>query len=678
MKFFEVGKIFVLAAILGITTIFTASTVAFCETAEPTEASDEVQTTLSGAGTEENPYLVGSKSELMYVTQLAEAGLTKDKYFELNADILLNEIDKIVYEEGVPIGFSDGAEAWTPIGTEQKPFEGNFDGKKHSVTGLYCKADKGVSGLFGVVKDAAVKNVNIDFSVADGGEYVGLVAGKATGTSEISGCTVSGTLSTDAVRLSVNIGGVVGSVSDGTTVSDCCSYAVLTGKKFFLLYAGGIAGINNGEIDKCTFAGSVKAFSSQFNANIGGIAAGNFGTVKGCRFDGSVYGKTTDNLAGCNAGGIVGYSEGEISDCISTGDVSGYCASYADSIFSAGGIAGYVKNGNVAKCSVCGSIGGEQGVYAGGILGIYIIDGGERKIEDCLFTGEVASAYGISGGICASVSAEGYVTDKAELIRCVSTAEISGQISGGAVARTFSDGAEIDASSCYYLEGKDNALEEGFTAMSESNFKSGTPLTGFEDNSVWSFTSGSLPELVVSETAKASSVITAEKSQLISVGNGVKADGTGEMTLSKTINTKGTYSVIVRFGGDEKTFEPMPVIVEVTVVSDTAKCEILSVDLSALAISSGKLSGNISVKLYSPEAEKALTAITGIFVDGKYAESVFTPVTTQKGVFSVESIFVGEVTIEEGEKVTVKTFVVQSTETMSPVCENAVSVFSAN
>lgn len=84
----------------------------------------------------------------------------------------------------------------------------------------------------------------------------------------------------------------------------------------------------------------------------GGIAGSNNGTIKNCYTDVTV--KAMDNSS---AGGIAGFNEGTITNCYSLGDVT--------SINIAGGIAGEIKNnGSITYCFATGKI---QGKYANGI-----------------------------------------------------------------------------------------------------------------------------------------------------------------------------------------------------------------------------------------------------------------------------------------------------------------------
>lgn len=77
---------------------------------------------------------------------------------------------------------------WTPIGTAEHPFRGNFNGNGHTITGLTLIGgiDAENIGLFGVVEgdqDSFIKNFTLENPLVYGKEnkYTGTVIGKATG-----------------------------------------------------------------------------------------------------------------------------------------------------------------------------------------------------------------------------------------------------------------------------------------------------------------------------------------------------------------------------------------------------------------------------------------------------------------------------------------------------------------
>lgn len=189
---------------------------------------------------------------------------------------------------------------------------------------------------------------------------------------------------------------------------------------------GGIAGVNNGEISRCSFKGSVSGLNY-----IGGIAGVNNGVIASCTAEGTVLGKRfTGGIAGYNAagasvlncrnraavnteiteggididklnisnaldtlnfvsvqdedivsdsGGIVGFSQGEIASCSNAGQVG-----YRHYGYNVGGIAGR-QSGYLHDCSNEGEVLGRRDV--GGIVGQmepYLIIKDRQSIADAI------------------------------------------------------------------------------------------------------------------------------------------------------------------------------------------------------------------------------------------------------------------------------------------------------
>lgn len=160
---------------------------------------------------------------------------------------------------------------WTPLGTEDSPFTGTFNGGGHSIKGLTVTASSDLdnSGLFGYAKDATLKNVSIIGAKVDGDEHVGILLGNAKQV------TISGVMTSGIVTGRDHVGGIVGDASgtpdngEFTYISNCMSTAGVFSRTY---QAGGIAGIvNAGMIDKCFFYGSATA--EDINAGAGGISA---------------------------------------------------------------------------------------------------------------------------------------------------------------------------------------------------------------------------------------------------------------------------------------------------------------------------------------------------------------------------------------------------------------------
>ena len=191
--------------------------------------------TLQGAGTEEDPYLIGTAEELRTFAEIVNSGviipMNGGFCVRLTKDIDLGGID----EEGNGID----ANRWTPLGMNAFNYTGVFDGGGHTVSGIYVHAEGGddggnpgkCCGFFGFlseeakVRDLCLKG-SVTVALTDEDEAcVGGVAGISTG--EITGCRFTG--------------------------------SVLCTGKSDRVYAGGIAGISTGKITDCRADCSIEA-----------------------------------------------------------------------------------------------------------------------------------------------------------------------------------------------------------------------------------------------------------------------------------------------------------------------------------------------------------------------------------------------------------------------------------
>ena len=155
------------------------------------------KTSLSGSGTQADPFLIESKEDLIWFRDTVNTYTSdgsnqfKGKYFKLTADIDLNGIN------------------WTPIGTNSKgdhmAFLGHFDGAGHTISNLYINADGGHLGFFARVgsysEDCTPTITNLKFHNVDvssnttnshGGSYVAGVVANAGGNSVVSNITLTG------------------------------------------------------------------------------------------------------------------------------------------------------------------------------------------------------------------------------------------------------------------------------------------------------------------------------------------------------------------------------------------------------------------------------------------------------------------------------------------------------
>ena len=225
---------------------------------------------------------------------------------------------------------------WEPIGTQDEPFTGTFDGQGFEISDMFIgRLDTGHVGLFGFVSDSGViKNVGVVNAYVVGEFCVGAVVG-------INWGTLSNSYSDGTVSGSDQVGGLVG--GNGGSVSNCHSTGIVSGDR----HAGGLVGACNGPLSNSHFTGSVSGES-----RIGGLVGGMSGTtVSNSYFTGTVTG--SDQI-----GGLVGYSYGTVSRCCSTGSVTG--DSYT------GGLIGFNRQTVSDSCSSANVTGGW---LTGGLVG---------------------------------------------------------------------------------------------------------------------------------------------------------------------------------------------------------------------------------------------------------------------------------------------------------------------
>jgi len=433
---------------------------------------------LSGSGTEADPYLIRTAEELRQMAKLMNNKDTCDDYlkahFRLEADIDL-----------------DGKE-WDPIGN-YLAFEGVFDGNGHTVSGIKIQYTTPLTGTpqsyFGLfsqaIRGAVIKNVTISDSAisvkSSGTANVGAVIGRISGAS-VENCHATATVSVSGPG---STGGIVGmSYTDGA-ISGCTSAATITGIGDSAS-AGGIVGHTTSPVVSCTNSGSVTSEDAA-----GGIAA--VGTsMTDCVNTGTIH--AVDQAGGIVAAFGDGALNKESSDatvsllrCVNSGDVT-------SEERAAGGIAAGAATGRIEDCTNSGTVtcmdgeaGGILGYFltsafgvpceeftiqgcensgkvsaptksgnapAGGILGMFYRCSARLVITDCRNTGsvtvdgqkDVGDSRGEAGGIAGAVMSNGIT-----IRSCENTAPVSGVAASGGILGSASP-SEKEAASSLVME----------------------------------------------------------------------------------------------------------------------------------------------------------------------------------------------------------------------------------
>ena len=266
---------------------------------------------------------------------------------------------------------------FTAIGTLNSPFKGVFDGDGHTVSNLeLINIDSDHQGLFGVVNDGTVKNVDLENVNISGRSWIGGIAGYTNGV--IENCIVSG-----SVRGSFAVGGIAGDLYG--RVAECINRANISGSTQIVGGIAGYMGTNAGiktQIVKSINEGPVTGV-----LYTGGVA-GNMtaGEITACSNQALVTATGYDGFTGGIAGSLGG---GTISRCFNAGQIDG-SSNYTIS----GGIVGYLSSGTVENNYNLADIAGN--LAAGGIVGG--IDGNSPVVY-CYSTGNVTSELRVGGAV---------------------------------------------------------------------------------------------------------------------------------------------------------------------------------------------------------------------------------------------------------------------------------------
>lgn len=251
--------------------------------------------TLSGSGTEDDPYLLATAADLKAFRDMANAQASSKLCATLTADIDL------------------GGEAWTPFepssGYVTEAYAGTFDGANHTIKGLSVNStsSKG-AGLFGTVCGATIKNLRVEGNVsASNSVFVGGIVGRTQTSATIDSCSFAGTVTSTKKNGAAGTAGIVGRVSAGTlAVTNCANLSDVTGSGSaagILGYAGNTKVTiencyNSGAISGQNYASGICSIGTGKNGKTGKIGnCYNVGTITGTS-DGAYYAGISANFQG--------------------------------------------------------------------------------------------------------------------------------------------------------------------------------------------------------------------------------------------------------------------------------------------------------------------------------------------------------------------------------------------
>ena len=295
------------------------------------------------AGTQADPYQVGTAGQLASVTNCSGVGV----YFKLVSDITLSD--------------------FAGIGTSAQPFVGHFDGDNHTITETGRAITSNNEGLFNYIgsnylnaDDTVVENItyNANITQSTWQLVMGGLAGQVT-TAHINNISVSGTF----VAQGQQIGAIAGSADETIFTNISSDMAFTVEATYNMASIGGLVGqINGGTVDHARFSGSLSL--------------------------------TNGGMYGNGIGGAFGYARSvDIQHTSSTGAIT-----YVGQGFNIGGLIGLAEVSTIASSFASATVAADNANYVGGFIGMQ--DGGE--VKNSYSTGSVSAnnfVGGLYGGI---------------------------------------------------------------------------------------------------------------------------------------------------------------------------------------------------------------------------------------------------------------------------------------
>ena len=286
------------------------------------------RSTPAGDGTADNPYQIGTAGELYWFADYVN-NWHSEANAVLTADITVNS--GVLAEDGELAKDESDLISWTPIGTYILEFRGTFDGRNHTISGLYFNGENvNYVGLFGFLdKGACISNVGVIDSYFIGRYRVGGICGGIySGT--ITNCynegSVKGTYD--------SVGGICGEFIEEGQIKNCYNTGKVSGIGDEVT-VGGICGFSSGDsskaiVEKCYNTGAVSG-----TVSVGGVCGSNMMTIKDCYNTGAISGPVSGGVCGGNS------NSGTITNCYNTGSLSGTS--------NIGGVCGS-NYGTIQKC----------------------------------------------------------------------------------------------------------------------------------------------------------------------------------------------------------------------------------------------------------------------------------------------------------------------------------------
>lgn len=397
----------------------------------------------SGMGTEDDPYIIMTSSQLAKLADDVNSGIYyADTYFKLGADLDLN----------------GSACNWTPIGgyhsdgqsstAASNAFAGVFDGNDKTIFNM--KSDGGTTnyaysgyrGLFGNLS-GTVKNLKMQSPYARSTKpYAASVVAYSEGGTVSDVTVLTPTIAPGGYGAN-GIGGVIGYMKNGT-VKSCTVQGGTIDSIAATQGTGGIVGYaDNTDINDCKVTNT--ALSAKWTYLGGIVGYSQYGDVVNCVVTDSTITSTNSSV-----GGVVGYIKGTDTDTRITVKNCGVSGGSVTGASTVGGIVGQTLYANVSGCY---NIGAEvaqtstsTSASGGGIIGVI----GYTRLFNCFSAADVtAPASTRIGAIFGNSSSSSYGGNAHDATVCTAAKSASSQGTTGYTTEEIKSGAAAYKMSSY-------------------------------------------------------------------------------------------------------------------------------------------------------------------------------------------------------------------------------------
>ncbi|ERG99004.1 MAG: GLUG domain protein [Haloquadratum sp. J07HQX50] len=367
-------------AVAGDAAVSTSTTTTVEEGAVRTytrEDGTELTATYIGSGTEDDPYLANSVTDLQVINKNTS---TRGENYQLTTDI-----DASATESSL-----NGSSDFEPIANATgEAFNGSLDGNGNTISNLTVnRSGENATGLIskfgasGTVQNMTLQNVSVT-----GGDTTGLLVGESAGA--VQNVTASGTVTGDT-----EVGGLVGTASSTSNITESSATVTTSGTS----QIGGLVGKTSGSVNDSRADGSVTATRSLAGGLIGDLDLTGSEELTNITATGNV------SAGGQYVGGLVGLGTSTANNpvTISEAQASGDVTTTHDGGGEAyvGGLAGKLSNvGNITDVSAGGDVSSETGNDVGGLVGEVAHESPSFAVTNASATGDVDTTGQRVGGL---------------------------------------------------------------------------------------------------------------------------------------------------------------------------------------------------------------------------------------------------------------------------------------